>query len=113
MRRPVVYVVVIVVALLALAAPFRHITWGGTDARALPAGAPARVVTEALNQDFPGNPASPIEVLVRLAGPVGAPAQQAQLSSYVQRLARRAGRVRRAGHRGARGHGAGRLALCR
>jgi uncharacterized membrane protein YdfJ with MMPL/SSD domain len=86
MRRPVIYVVVIVVALLALAAPFRHITWGGTDARALPAGAPARVVTEALNRDFPGNPASPIEVLARLDGPAGAPAQQAALASYVQRL---------------------------
>ncbi|MGP7997204.1 MAG: MMPL family transporter [Streptosporangiaceae bacterium] len=87
MRRPVVYVVVIVAALLALAAPFRHITWGGTDARSLPAGAPARVVTEALNRDFPGNPASPIEVLARLDGPVLAPAGHAALASYVQRLA--------------------------
>ena len=32
MRRPVAYVVVIVVVLLALGAPFRSITWGGTDA---------------------------------------------------------------------------------
>ncbi|HTT52476.1 MAG TPA: MMPL family transporter [Streptosporangiaceae bacterium] len=87
MRRPVVYVVVIVAALLVLAAPFRHITWGGTDARALPAGAPARVVTEALNRDFPGNPASPIEVLARLDGPVSAPAPRGALASYVQRLA--------------------------
>src|SRR6266480_1714340 len=37
MRRPVAYVAVIVVVLLALGAPFRSITWGGTDARALPA----------------------------------------------------------------------------
>ena len=86
MRRPAVYAVVIVVALLALAAPFRHITWGGTDARSLPAGAPARVVTEALNQDFPGNPASPIEVLARLDGPVTAPAQRTALAAYQQRL---------------------------
>ena len=87
MRRPAVYAVVIVVALLALAAPFRHITWGGTDARSLPAGAPARVVAEALNQDFPGNPASPIEVLATLDGPVTAPAQQTALAAYQQRLA--------------------------
>src|SRR5580704_724239 len=87
MRRPAVYAVVIVVALLALAAPFRHITWGGTDARSLPAGAPARVVAEALNQDFPGNPASPIEVLAKLDGPVTAPAQQSALAAYQQRLA--------------------------
>ncbi len=88
MRRQAVYAAVIVVVLLALAAPFRGITWGGTDARALPAGAPARVVTEALNQDFPGNPASPIEVIARLRGPVTAPAQRAALLSYVSRLDR-------------------------
>ena len=88
MRRPAIYAVVIVVALLALAAPFRHITWGGTDARSLPAGSPARVVAEALNKDFPGNPASPIEVITKLDGPATAPAQQAALASYLQRLER-------------------------
>jgi trehalose monomycolate/heme transporter len=86
MRRPVAYVVVILLVLLALASPFRSITWGGTDARALPAGAPARVVAEALNRDFPGNPSSPVEVLTRLPGPVAAPAQRAALAAYVHRL---------------------------
>jgi uncharacterized membrane protein YdfJ with MMPL/SSD domain len=88
MRRPVAYVVVILLVLLALASPFRSITWGGTDARALPAGAPARVVAEALNRDFPGNPSGPVEVLARLPGPAAAPAQQAALAAYVHRLAR-------------------------
>jgi trehalose monomycolate/heme transporter len=88
MRRPVAYVVVILLVLLALASPFRSITWGGTDARALPTGAPARVVAEALNRDFPGNPSSPVEVLTRLPGPAAAPAQQAALAVYVHRLAR-------------------------
>jgi trehalose monomycolate/heme transporter len=88
MRRPVAYVVVILLVLLALASPFRSITWGGTDARALPAGAPARVVAEALNRDFPGNPSGPVEVLARLPGPAVAPAQQAALATYVHRLAR-------------------------
>ncbi len=88
MRRPVAYVVVILLVLLALASPFRSITWGGTDARALPAGAPARVVAEALNRDFPGNPSSPVEVLTRLPGPAAAPAQQAALAAYVHRLDR-------------------------
>jgi uncharacterized membrane protein YdfJ with MMPL/SSD domain len=88
MRRPVAYVVVILLVLLALASPFRSITWGGTDARALPAGAPARVVAEALNRDFPGNPSGPVEVLARLPGPAAAPAQQAALATYVHRLAR-------------------------
>jgi RND superfamily putative drug exporter len=88
MRRPVAYVVVILLVLLALASPFRSITWGGTDARALPAGAPARVVAEVLNRDFPGNPSSPIEVVTRLAGPASAPAQQAALATYVRSLER-------------------------
>src|SRR5262249_59588861 len=86
MRRPLVYVVMTVVALLALAAPFRHITWGGTDARALPQGAPARVVAEALNRDFPGNPVSPLEGLARLRGPAVAPEQPAALASSVRHL---------------------------
>ena len=88
MRRPVAYVVVILLVLLALASPFRSITWGGTDARALPAGAPARVVAEALNRDFPSNPSSPVEVLTRLPGPAAAPAQQAALAAYVRSLDR-------------------------
>jgi RND superfamily putative drug exporter len=88
MRRPVAYVVVILLVLLALASPFRSIVWGGTDARALPAGAPARVVAEALNRGFPGNPSSPIEVVTRLAGPASAPAQQAALATYVRSLER-------------------------
>jgi RND superfamily putative drug exporter len=86
MRRPAAYVVVILLALLALASPFRSITWGGTDARALPAGAPARVVAQALSRDFPGNPSSPIEVVTRLAGPATAPAQRAALATYVRSL---------------------------
>jgi RND superfamily putative drug exporter len=86
MRRPAAYVVVILLALLALASPFRSITWGGTDARALPAGAPARVVAEALARDFPGNPSSPVEILTRLPGPAAAPAQQAALAAYVRSL---------------------------
>ena len=36
MRRPIVYVTVITIALLALGAPFLRISWGGTDARTLP-----------------------------------------------------------------------------
>jgi uncharacterized membrane protein YdfJ with MMPL/SSD domain len=87
MRRPLAYATVIVVVLLALAAPFRHISWGGTDARALPAAAQARQVTQALDRDFPGNVAAPVESLVRFAGPVaGSAARQVQLGAYVARL---------------------------
>src|SRR5215467_1715503 len=87
MRRPVAYVVVIVIALLALGSPFRSITWGGTDARALPSGSAPRVVTEALASDFPVNATTPIEAVVRFGGPVTGPAERAALASYTTRLA--------------------------
>ena len=82
MRRPLVYATAIVVALLVLAVPFLHISWGGTDARALPASAPARVVAQALTRDFPGNPTAPIETVVRFDGP----ARQPELAGYARRL---------------------------
>jgi RND superfamily putative drug exporter len=45
------------------------------------------VVTEALNQDFPGNPTAPIESVVQFPGPVaGSPARAAALAAYVSRL---------------------------
>ena len=86
MRRPVAYLAVIVVVLLALGTPFLRITWGGTDARDLPSGVPARQVTEALNRDFPANATSPIEAVVQLPAGVGAPGQQAALADYEKRL---------------------------
>jgi len=89
MRRPAAYAVPIVVVLLALGSPFLHVTWGGTDATVLPAGSAPRIVTEALNGDFPGNPTAPIESVVRFSGPVaGSPARRAALSAYVNRIAR-------------------------
>jgi trehalose monomycolate/heme transporter len=88
MRRPVAFVVVITIALLALGVPFLRISWGGTDARALPAAAQARQVTEALNRDFPVNSTSPIEALVTLPGPAGSPAGHAALAAYTGRLGR-------------------------
>src|SRR5215472_10966790 len=87
MRRPVVYVVVIIVALLALGSPFRSITWGGVDARALPASAAPRVVAEALASDFPVNATTPIEAIVKFNGPVSAPAERPALAGYTTRLA--------------------------
>src|SRR6516225_4088558 len=68
MRRPLVYIAVIVIALLALGSPFRSITWGGTDARALPSGSAPRVVSEALANDFPVNATTPIEAVVKFGG---------------------------------------------
>jgi trehalose monomycolate/heme transporter len=87
MRRPVAYAAVIVVVLLALGSPFLHVSWGGTDARALPAAAPARQVEQALARDFPGNVTEPIEALVEFPAAVaGSHTEQAQLAGYVRGL---------------------------
>ncbi len=84
MRRPVLYAVPIVAVLLLLGSPFLRITWGGTDATVLPASAPQRVVTEALNRDFPGNPTTPIESVVQFPDPVaGWPSREADLALLV------------------------------
>ncbi len=82
MRRPITYAVVIVIALLALGAPFLHIRFGGIDERALPAGTESRTVAEALNRDFVRNSTTGETVVVTFAGSV----DQAALSSYVGRI---------------------------
>jgi trehalose monomycolate/heme transporter len=83
MRRPLVYVTVITIALLALAAPFLRISWGGTDARTLPASSTIRQVSEALDSEFPVNSTAPIEALITGAGAsAGGPA----LASYLHRI---------------------------
>jgi trehalose monomycolate/heme transporter len=64
MRRPVAIAAVIVVVLLALGTPFLRISWGGTDARVLPAGNSVRQVQQALATEFPANSTNPIEAVV-------------------------------------------------
>ena len=80
MRRPAVYATVIVIGLLALGAPFLRISWGGTDARTLPAASTVRQVSETLDSQFPVNSTTPIEALV-----TGARAP-AQLTAYLHRI---------------------------
>jgi uncharacterized membrane protein YdfJ with MMPL/SSD domain len=80
MRRPLVYVTVITIALLALGAPFLRISWGGTDARTLPAASTVRQVSETLDSQFPVNSTDPIEALI--TGPGGS----AALASYLHRI---------------------------
>jgi uncharacterized membrane protein YdfJ with MMPL/SSD domain len=86
MRRPVVYTVAIVGILVALGLPFLRITFGGIDARALPAGTQSRQVAEIIDRDFTPNSTSPIDVVVTLPDAAGAPAGQAALGSYLTAL---------------------------
>src|ERR1700691_2620756 len=104
MRRPVLYAVPIIVVLLGLGSPFLHVVWGGGGATAPPASAPPRIVTEALNADFPGNPTAPIEAIVQFRGPVaGSPSRTAGLAAYASRLDHVPG-VSAAAVTGVRGH---------
>jgi trehalose monomycolate/heme transporter len=82
MRRPLVYVTVITITLLALAAPFLRISWGGTDARTLPAASTVRQVSDALNSEFPVNSTAPIEALITGAGATN----PAGLTAYLHRV---------------------------
>jgi RND superfamily putative drug exporter len=79
MRRPLAYLVVIVVALVALGLPFRNVVFGGIDARALPADTESRQVGETLDRDFTRNATTTMTVVVD-----GADASN--LRSYVERL---------------------------
>ena len=80
MRRPLIYAAVIVVGLLALGAPFLKISWGGTDARALPASSAVRQVADALDNSFPARSTAPIEAIVTGG------TSPAALSSYIARV---------------------------
>ena len=84
MRRPVVYVTVITIALLALGAPFLRISWGGTDARTLPAASTIRQVSQTLDSQFPVNSTDPIEALI--TGPGASAGGSAALASYLHRI---------------------------
>jgi len=78
MRRPVAYILVIVVALMALGAPFLSAAWGSVDERVLPVSAPSRVAADLGTREFGGESAS--------ANVVVEGANASQLGSYVGRL---------------------------
>ena len=79
MRRPVVYLVAIVLTLLAVASPFAGARWGSVDERVLPASSPSRVAADLQAHLFGGETAS-AQIMVR-----GADA--ASVRAYVGRLA--------------------------
>ncbi|GAA0563860.1 MMPL family transporter [Actinomadura livida] len=81
MRRPVVYATATVALLLALGAPFLRIEWGAIDATALPEGAEARSVAEALDTRFARNATGPIEAVVT------GTSDRAAIDAYGDRLA--------------------------
>ncbi len=83
MRRPVVYIAVIVPVLLLAGLPFLRVEFGGVDHRALPGGTESRVVAQALTDDFTGGDVTAIDSVVTFEG---ATIDNAALDSYVSRL---------------------------
>ncbi len=79
MRRPVAYLVVIVVALGALAIPFLSATWGSVDYRVLPSSAPSHQAALVQAERFGGETST--------ASIVVSGAQGRQLTEYVDELA--------------------------
>jgi RND superfamily putative drug exporter len=78
MRRPVAYLLVITVVLLALAAPFASARWGSVDERVLPEDMPSRVAADLQAEQFGGQTAS---ARIVLSG-----ADEAQTRAYVQEI---------------------------
>jgi uncharacterized membrane protein YdfJ with MMPL/SSD domain len=87
MRRPVVYAVVVVGLLVALALPFLRVQFGGIDVRVLPADQESRIVAETIDRDFPPSTQGPITSIVTLPDAVDSPAGNAALESYVAAVA--------------------------
>ncbi|MEY9862666.1 putative membrane protein YdfJ with MMPL/SSD domain [Catenulispora sp. GAS73] len=81
MRRPVVYLVAVLVVLGVLAAPVLNVHFGGVDERMLPAGTQSRVVSEKLASDFPGGDIRPIRVLISGVSPDATKPYQQQLAA--------------------------------
>ena len=64
MARPAVFAVVTGALLITLGLPFLSIRFTSVDATVLPKSAPARMVSDTLNTDFPAHTTAPVRVVV-------------------------------------------------
>ncbi len=78
MRHPVVVMVVVVGALLAVASPFLGVRWGSVDYRVLPADSPSHVASAKLNTEF-GPETSTANMMLPTT-------DQAQVAAYTQQV---------------------------
>ena len=81
MKRPVPVVVGVLVILAIFATPIKNIVFSEVDSRVLPASNPAAVATAVSIDRFPGQSASPIEIII----PGGA-SKSADVTSYAEAL---------------------------
>ncbi len=80
MRRPVTYLVAIVVVLLALGSPFLGARWGSVDERVLPTSAPSRQAAE-LQAHYFGGETSSASIMLRGADEAATAAYVADLKA--------------------------------
>ena len=80
MRRPVLYLVGVLIVIGVLAAPIAGIQFGGIDEHMLPSGTQSLTVSETLAADFPGGDVSPIRIFLGAT----TPAQAADFRQAVQ-----------------------------
>ncbi len=83
MRWPVVVVLAVLAILFTLGWPFLHITFATSDARVLPAGQEARVVSEQLSQDFAQQGNAQLVIAITMPGNALSAGNLASLNSYV------------------------------
>ncbi|MBO9522174.1 MAG: MMPL family transporter [Nocardioidaceae bacterium] len=79
MRRPVVVMVVVTGALLAIASPFAGVKWGSVDYRVLPDDHPAHIAATKLNEQF-GQEKSTANIVLETA-------DKAEVAAYVEQAA--------------------------
>ena len=80
MRRPVPFAVGAAVLLIALGLPFLRIEFTGVDATVLPKDQTARIVDDAMREEFPPSETSPIYIAVARA------ASEADVRAFAARL---------------------------
>jgi RND superfamily putative drug exporter len=87
MRRPLPIALMVLALLLTLGWPFLHIRFATPDENVLPAGQPARVISERLQEDFAQQGNSALIIAVTTPGNALAANNLASLASYTQSLA--------------------------
>jgi RND superfamily putative drug exporter len=87
MRRPILSITALVVALLLVGAPLAGANWARPGEWVLPASADARQVTPTLAAEFDGDPSRIVTAAVTLPAPAESAAMRAELAEYAARLA--------------------------
>src|SRR5262249_52774943 len=87
MRKPVPVALGVLMFLLVLVWPFLHITFATPDENILPAGQPARVVSQRIAQDFAQQGNAQLIIAIKTPGDALSAANLANLDRYVRSIA--------------------------